>query len=121
MRHLFRGVETVKRYVNVYFNGTVSNLKKISKISTLPPTLEKFLRTTMVVDLYSMLFNKVYHMKKHCSQVLFSQCRLLSGLEKFPDRELDGAHLSGFSKGSDTQSSELKPKNCCIAINKLHT
>jgi len=37
MRHLFGGVETVKRFVKVYFTATVSNLKEIRKKSTLPP------------------------------------------------------------------------------------
>jgi len=40
------GVERVKRFVSVYLHSIVSNLKKISKISTLPP-MEKFLRTPM--------------------------------------------------------------------------
>jgi len=41
------GVETVKRFVNVHFHCIVSNLKRTSKLSMLPP-LEKFLRTSMV-------------------------------------------------------------------------
>ena len=41
------GVKTVKRFVNVHLHCTVSDLKRISKISMLP-TLEKFLRTPMV-------------------------------------------------------------------------
>ena len=40
-------VERTKRFVNVYLHCIVSNLKRISKISTLPP-LEKFMRTPMV-------------------------------------------------------------------------
>jgi len=39
------GVERVKRFVNVHLHCTVSNLKRISNISTLPTPLEKFLRT----------------------------------------------------------------------------
>ena len=31
------GVERVKRFLNVYLHCIVSNLKRISKISTLPP------------------------------------------------------------------------------------
>jgi len=40
------GAERVKRFVNVHLHCIVSNLKRISKISALPP-LEKFLRTPM--------------------------------------------------------------------------
>jgi len=39
----FCGVERVKRFVNVHLHCIVSNLKRISKMST--PPLEKFLRT----------------------------------------------------------------------------
>jgi len=39
-------VERVKRFVNVHLHCIVSNLKRISKVSTLFP-LEKFLRTPM--------------------------------------------------------------------------
>jgi len=41
------GVERVMRFVNVHLHCIVSNLKSISKFSTLPPSLEKFLRTPM--------------------------------------------------------------------------
>ena len=41
------GVERAKRFVNIDLYCMVSNLKRISKISTLPP-LEKFLRTPMI-------------------------------------------------------------------------
>jgi len=41
------GVERVKCVVNVHSHCTVSNLKRTSKISTLPTLLEKFLRTPM--------------------------------------------------------------------------
>jgi len=40
------GVESVKRFVNVCLHCIVSNLKRISKVSTLLP-LEKFLWTSM--------------------------------------------------------------------------
>ena len=40
------GVEREKRFVNVHLHFIVNNLKRISKISTLPP-LEKFLRAPM--------------------------------------------------------------------------
>jgi len=40
------GLERVKRFVNVHLHCIVSNLKSISKISTLS-SLEKFLRTLM--------------------------------------------------------------------------
>jgi len=39
-------LERVKRFVNVHLHCIVSNLKRISKISTLS-SLEKFLRTPM--------------------------------------------------------------------------
>jgi len=41
-----RGVERVNRFVNVYLHCIVSNLKRISTISTLP-TVKIFLRTSM--------------------------------------------------------------------------
>jgi len=41
-----RGVERVKRFVNVYLHCIVSNLKRISTISTLPP-VKIVLRTSM--------------------------------------------------------------------------
>ena len=41
------GVERVMRFVNVNMHCIVSNLKSISKFSTLPP-LEKFLRMPMI-------------------------------------------------------------------------
>jgi len=41
------GVERVKRFMNVHLHCIVTNLKRISKTSTLPTTLEKFLRTNM--------------------------------------------------------------------------
>jgi len=41
------GVEWVKRFVNVYLHCIASNLKRIYKISTLPP-MEKFVRAPMV-------------------------------------------------------------------------
>jgi len=40
------GVERVKRFVNVHLHCIISNLKRISKISTLPHQ-EKFLQTPM--------------------------------------------------------------------------
>jgi len=40
------GVERIRRLVDVHLHGIVSNLKRISKISTLP-LLEKFMRTPM--------------------------------------------------------------------------
>jgi len=40
------GVERVKRFVNVHLYCIVSNLKRISKISTSPPW-KSFLRTPM--------------------------------------------------------------------------
>jgi len=42
--HFRYGVERAKRFVNVHWHSIVSNMEKISKISSLPP-LEKFLRT----------------------------------------------------------------------------
>jgi len=41
------GVETVKCFVNVHLHCNVSKLKKVSKFSTLPPPLERFLSTTI--------------------------------------------------------------------------
>ena len=35
--HFLCGVETVKRFVNVRLRCNVSNLNKVSKMSTLPP------------------------------------------------------------------------------------
>jgi len=42
------GEERVKHFVNVHLHCIVSNLKRISKISTLPSPFEKFLRTPMI-------------------------------------------------------------------------
>jgi len=47
--HFLCGVETVKRFVNVHLHCNVSNLKNISNIMTLPPSLEKFLLTPMAI------------------------------------------------------------------------
>ena len=48
------GVERIKRFVNVHLHWIVSNLQRISKISTLPP-LEKFLRTP-ILQIFDRLF-----------------------------------------------------------------
>ena len=56
MGHFLRGVETVKRFVNIRLHCNVSNLKKISKMSTLHP-LEKFLRMPMATFDLSTSFN----------------------------------------------------------------
>jgi len=45
------GVERVKRFVNVYVHCIVSNLKNISKISTLP-TLENFMWLQCILSLF---------------------------------------------------------------------
>jgi len=50
MGHYLWGVERAKRFVNVHLHCIVSSLKKISKLSMLPPPLEKFLRTSMAVN-----------------------------------------------------------------------
>jgi len=49
-----------KAFVDVHLHCIVSNLKRISKISTLPP-LEKFLRTPMIatIDSKLLLFGNV--------------------------------------------------------------
>jgi len=47
MVHFLCGVETVKRIVNVSLHCNVNTLKNISNMITLPPSLEKFLRTPM--------------------------------------------------------------------------
>ena len=54
--HCLCGVETVKRFVNIRLHCNVSNLKKISKMSTLHP-LEKFLRMPMATFDLSTSFN----------------------------------------------------------------
>jgi len=41
------GVEREKRFMNVHLHCIVSNLKRISKILTLPTPLEKFMRTPL--------------------------------------------------------------------------
>jgi len=48
MGHVRYGVKRVKRFVNVHLPCIVSNMERISKISSLP-TLEKFLRTLMLL------------------------------------------------------------------------
>jgi len=44
MVHFLCGVETAKRFVNVYLLCNVSNLKNISNMMTLPLPLERFLQ-----------------------------------------------------------------------------
>jgi len=56
MGHFLCDVETVKRFVNDNLHCNVSNLKKICKLSTLPP-LEKFLRTPMAIFTLSASFD----------------------------------------------------------------
>jgi len=58
------GVKTVKRFVNVHLHCTVSDLKRISKISMLPP-LEKFLRTPWLSCARKMVVNvkNIHHIK----------------------------------------------------------
>ena len=45
-RQFVCGEERLKHFVNVHLHCNISDLKKISKMSTLPP-LEKFLRMPM--------------------------------------------------------------------------
>jgi len=47
------GAERIKRFGNVYLHCIVSNLKKISNMSTLPP-LKKFLPTPMLAGHFEM-------------------------------------------------------------------
>jgi len=47
--HFLCGVERVKRCVYVHLRCVVNNLKRIREMSTLPPPLEKFLRTPMTM------------------------------------------------------------------------
>jgi len=49
MGHFLSGVERAKRFVNVLSHRTVTNLKKIREMSTLPP-LENFLRKPMATS-----------------------------------------------------------------------
>jgi len=56
MGYFLCGVETAKRFVNIRLHCNVSNLKKISKMSTFHP-LEKFLRTPMVTFILSTSFD----------------------------------------------------------------
>jgi len=51
MEYFLSGMERVKRFVNVHSHYIVSNLKTISKMSTLP-RLEKLLRTPMETHLH---------------------------------------------------------------------
>jgi len=56
MGHFLRGVETVKRFVNIHLHCNVSNLKQISKMSTFHP-LEKFLLKPMATFTLSTSFD----------------------------------------------------------------
>jgi len=56
MGHFLCGVETVKRFVNIRLHYNVSNLKKISKMSTFHQ-LEKFLLALMAAFTLSTSFN----------------------------------------------------------------
>jgi len=53
--HFLCGVARVKRFVYVRLRCIVRNLKRISKMSTLPP-LEKFLRTPMTVGVTNITY-----------------------------------------------------------------
>ena len=57
MGHFLCGVETVKRFVNIRLHCNVSNLKKISKMSTLHPLLKKFIRTPIATFTHSTSFD----------------------------------------------------------------
>jgi len=60
MGHFLCGVERLKRFVNVHLHCIVSNLKRISKISTLS-SVEKFLRTPVLIPmLYLSLIRRLY-------------------------------------------------------------
>jgi len=50
MGHFLCGVKRIKRFVNVHLHYIVSNLKRISKMSTFPPSLEIFLQKPMPVQ-----------------------------------------------------------------------
>jgi len=56
MVHFLCGAETVKRFVNVHLHYNIRNLKNISNMMTLPPPLEKFLRTPMAIFTLSASF-----------------------------------------------------------------
>ena len=62
------GLERLKSFVNVHLHCIISNLKRISKISTLPP-MEIFLRTPMVVLILIYLLGH----KAWCCLVQFFQ------------------------------------------------
>jgi len=55
--HVRYGVKGPKRFVNVHLRCIVSNMERISKISSLP-TLEKFLRSPMLL---TWIFSKFWH------------------------------------------------------------
>jgi len=48
MRNFLCGVESVMRFMNVHLNRIISNLERISSISTLPTSPEKVLGTPMM-------------------------------------------------------------------------
>ena len=55
MKPFLCGGERVKRFVNIYLLCIVSNLKRVSKISTLFP-LEKYLRKPVCAHMRQQLF-----------------------------------------------------------------
>jgi len=59
MGNFLCGVETAKRFVNIRLHCSVSNLRKISKMSTFHP-LEKFLRTPMATFTLLTSFDVLY-------------------------------------------------------------
>jgi len=63
MGNFLCGVEAVMCFVNVNLQCNVSNLKKISKMSTLPP-LKKFLRTSMATLTLSASFHVLANQAK---------------------------------------------------------
>jgi len=78
-------VETVKRFVNVHSHCNVSNLKKISNMSTLPPPMEKFLRTPRGIFTLSASFHVWARHATLAHAVAFAAIRTTKTREHFAE------------------------------------
>jgi len=76
VKHFRCGVERVKRGVNVHLHCIASNLKMISKISTLPP-LEIFLRKPIPETLVTLNQARSQVLRFSGAKCIFMGARLL--------------------------------------------
>jgi len=81
--HFRYAVKRAKRFVNVHWHCIVSNIERISKISSLPP-LEKFLRTPVLLtwisssfwhfsDMFWLFLTCKYNKQKYLNYINFNK------------------------------------------------